>query len=178
MKKKILIFPFILFFTLLAIFFYLLVIDRNPSELPSVLINKEVPSFKTDSLLTKKVFNSNKEFGGQIILVNFFATWCAPCLQEHRYLKKLSNQKDLKIIGINYKDNPATALAWLKKLGNPYADVIADNKGHIGIDWGVYGLPETFVIDSKGVIKYRLIGAISKKNYDAFYSKIMEIEDL
>ena len=84
----------------------------------------------------------------------------------------------MKIIGINYKDNPATALAWLKKLGNPYADVIADNKGHIGIDWGVYGLPETFVIDSKGVIKYRLIGAISKKNYDAFYSKIMEIEDL
>jgi cytochrome c biogenesis protein CcmG/thiol:disulfide interchange protein DsbE len=178
MKRKILILPIILFFTLLIVFFYLLVIDRNPSELPSVLINKEVPSFQAKSLMTKKTFISEKEFDGEIILVNFFATWCAPCLQEHVYLKKLSNQKGLKIIGINYKDDSTTALAWLKKLGNPYADVIADNKGHIGIDWGVYGLPETFIIDSKGVIKYRLIGAITKKTYKAFYSKVMEIENL
>ena len=177
MKKKILILPFITFLFILIVFFYLLVIERDPSELPSVLIDKKVPIFETEYLLNKKKFISKNELGSEITLVNFFATWCGPCREEHVYIKRLSDEKGLKIIGVNYKDNPNKAIKWLKELGNPYSDVIVDSKGHIGIDWGVYGIPETFIVDSKGIIKYRLVGSITKKNYNAFYSKIKEIED-
>ena len=177
MKTKILIFPFITFLFILLVFIYLLVIERDPSELPSVLINKKVPIFETESLLNKKKFISKNEFGSETTLVNFFATWCGPCRDEHVYIKRLSDEKGLKIIGVNYKDDLNKAVKWLKELGNPYSDVIVDNKGLLGIDWGVYGIPETFVVDSKGIIKYRLIGSITKKNYNAFYSKIKEIKD-
>ena len=177
MKTKILIFPFITFFFVLLVFFYLLVIERDPSELPSVLIDKKVPEFETESLLNKKKFISKSEFGIETTLVNFFATWCGPCRDEHIYIKRLSDEKGLKIIGVNYKDDPNKAVEWLKDLGNPYSDVIVDNKGLLGIDWGVYGIPETFVVDSKGIIKYRLVGSITKKNYNAFYSKIEGIKD-
>ena len=177
MKKKILIFPFIAFLFVLIVFFYLLVIERDPSELPSVLIDKKVPIFETESLLNKKKFISKKEFSTETTLVNFFATWCGPCRDEHVYLKRLSNEKGLKIIGVNYKDDPNKTVEWLKELGNPYSDVIVDSKGLIGIDWGVYGIPETFIVDSTGIIKYRLVGSITKKNYNAFYSKIKKSED-
>ena len=88
----------------------------------------------------------------------------------------MSDEKGLKSIGVNYKDNPNKAVKWLEELGNPYSDVIVDSKGHIGIDWGVYGIPETFIVDSKGIIKYRLVGSITKKNYNAFYSIIKKSE--
>ena len=89
----------------------------------------------------------------------------------------MSDEKGLKIIGVNYKDNPNKAVKWLEELGNPYSDVIVDSKGLIGIDWGVYGIPETYIVNSKGIIKYRLVGSITKKKYNAFYSKIKESED-
>ena len=177
MKKKILIFPFIAFLFILIVFFYLLVIERDPSELPSVLIDKKIPTFEAESLWNKKIFISKNEFDNEITLVNFFATWCGPCRDEHVYLKRLSNEKGLKIIGVNYKDDPNKTVEWLKELGNPYSDVIMDSKGLIGIDWGVYGIPETYIVNSKGIIKYRLVGPITKKNYNAFYSVIKGIED-
>ena len=176
MKKKILIFPFIAFFFMLLVFFYLLVIERDPSELPSVLIDKKVPTFETDSLLNKETFISKNEFGSEITLVNFFATWCGPCRDEHIYLKRLSDEKGLKIIGVNYKDDPNKAVEWLEELGNPYSDVIVDSKGLIGIDWGVYGIPETFIVNSKGIIKYRHVGPITKKIYIKINLLIKEIE--
>jgi cytochrome c biogenesis protein CcmG/thiol:disulfide interchange protein DsbE len=176
MKKKILIFPIILFLLILLAFFYLLIIDRNPSELPSVLINKKVPEFEAKSLLENKNFISPDEFRNETTLVNFFATWCKPCFDEHRYLKKLSNEKGLTIIGINYKDDSKRAIKWLKKLSNPYSNVLLDPNARLGIDWGVYGLPETFIVNSNGVIKYRLVGPITKKNYDAFVLKVKEVE--
>ena len=154
--------------------FYLLIIKNDPSELPSVLINKKVPVFKAESLLNDNIFISEKEFKNELTIVNFFATWCKPCLDEHAYLKRLSIGKNLKIIGINYKDDPKKAIKWLKELGNPYYDVLADYDARIGIDWGVYGLPETFIINSKGIIKYRLVGPITEKNYDMFKLKIIE----
>jgi len=175
MKNKTLIIPAILFFFILFILFYLLLIDRKPSELPSVLINKKVPVFKAESLLNDNIFISEKEFKNELTIVNFFATWCKPCLDEHVYLKKLSIGENLKIIGINYKDDPKKAIKWLKELGNPYYDVLVDYDARIGIDWGVYGLPETFIINSKGIIKYRLVGPITEKNYNMFKLKIIEI---
>ena len=175
MKKKILIFPFIAFLFILIVFFYLLVIERDPSELPSVLIDKKIQTFEAESLLNKKTFISEIEFGTETTLVNFFATWCGPCRDEHIFLERLFNEKKLKIIGVNYKDDLNKAVNWLKELGNPYSVVIIDSKGRIGIDWGVYGIPETFIVNSSGIIKYRLVGPITKKNYNTFYSKIKEI---
>ena len=165
MKKQLLTFPLLFFFLILLVFFYLLMIDRNPSELPSALLGKSVPKFESESLLKNEKFISPKKFENQITLVNFFATWCKPCRDEHIYIKRFSNEKTVKVVGINYKDNPRKAILWLKKLGNPYTDIAIDNNGRIAIDWGVYGIPETFIVNSKGIIKYRHVGPVTEKIY-------------
>ena len=169
-----LIIPFIVFFFILAIFFYLLIIERNPSEIPSVLIKKKVPVFEAASLLEKQDFISTKEFGNETTIVNFFATWCLPCRKEHIYLKRLSNEKEIKIIGINYKDDPKQAIQWLKELGNPYSNVAIDSNGLIAIDWGVYGIPETFIVNANNIILYRHVGPITKEAYDDLLLKVLE----
>ena len=176
MKKKLLIIPSILFLLILSTFFYLLIIERNPSKLPSNLLDKNVPRFETESLLKNERFVSSKEFGNEIILVNFFATWCRPCRDEHVYIKRFANEKRIRVIGINYKDSYSNAIEWLKNLGNPYSDVPVDKNGRIAIDWGVYGIPETFVVNSKGIIKYRHVGPITKKIYEKINLIINEIE--
>ena len=165
MKKKLLIVPSLLFLLILLTFFYLLIIERNPSEIPSNLLNKNVPNFEVESLLKKERFISSKEFGNEIMLVNFFATWCLPCRDEHIYIKRFSDEKEIRVIGINYKDNPKKAIQWLKDMGNPYSNVPIDKYGRLAIDWGVYGIPETFIISSKGIIKYRHVGPVTKKIY-------------
>ena len=176
MKKQLLIIPSILFLFILLTFFYLLTIERNPSGIPSNLLDKNIPNFETESLLKNEKFVSSEEFGKEILLVNFFATWCKPCRDEHDFMKRFSNENRLKIIGINYKDNPKKAIQWLKDLGNPYSNVPIDKNGRIAIDWGVYGIPETFVVSSKGIIKYRHIGPITKKIYKKINLLIKEIE--
>tara|TARA_Y100000590_G_scaffold400048_1_gene483806 strand:- start:230 stop:760 length:531 start_codon:yes stop_codon:yes gene_type:complete len=176
MKKQTLIIPFIFFLLISLTFFYLLVIDRDPSEIPSNLINKNVPNFESESLLKKEKFVSSKEFGNEKILVNFFATWCKPCLDEHIYIKRLANERNIRIIGINYKDNTKKTIQWLKNLGNPYSNIPIDKNGRIAIDWGVYGIPETFVINSKGIIKYRHVGPITKKTFKKIELLIKQIE--
>ena len=176
MKKQLLIIPSILFLFILLTFFYLLTIERNPSELPSNLLDKKIPKFETESLLKNERFVSSKEFGKEIILVNFFATWCQPCRVEHTYITRFSNEEGIRIIGINYKDSPKKAVKWLSSLGNPYSDVPVDKDGRIAIDWGVYGIPETFVISSKGIIKYRHIGPVTEKIYKKINLLIKDIE--
>ena len=175
MKKYFLIIPSIVFFFVMAVFFYLLITDRNPTELPSVLIEKKVPIFEVPMLLEEKNFKSSNEFGNELIVVNFFATWCVPCRAEHNYIKLLSN-KGIKIIGINYKDDPKQAIQWLEELGNPYSKVAIDSNGTIAIDWGVYGIPETFIVNARNVIQHRHVGPITKKEFNNFYSKILEIK--
>ena len=176
MKKLLLIIPSILFVLTLSTFFYLLIIERNPLELPSNLLDKNVPNFEAESLLKNENFVSSKEFGNEIILVNFFATWCGPCRDEHVYIKRFANEKGIRVIGINYKDSSGNAIEWLKNLGNPYSDVPVDKNGRIAIDWGVYGIPETFIVNSKGMIKYRHVGAITKKIYKKINLLIKEIK--
>ena len=176
MKKQLFIIPFILFLLILLTFFYLLIIERDPSAIPSNLLDKNIPKFETESLLRKERFISSKEFGNEIILVNFFATWCLPCRDEHIYIKRFSNEKEIRIIGINYKDNSKKTIQWLKNLGNPYSNIPIDKNGRIAIDWGVYGIPETFVVSSKGIIKYRHIGPITEKIYKKINLLIKEIE--
>ncbi len=173
-KKKLIIIFSTFFLLILLAFFYLLIIDRNPSEIPSALLNKKIPKFEARSLFNEKDFVSSEVFGNEIIIVNFFSSWCKPCRDEHKYLIDFSNK--VKIVGVNYKDSNEKATRWLKKSGNPYSNIAIDNKGQIAIDWGVYGIPETFVINSKGVIKYRNVGAINKKIYKEIDLIINEIK--
>ena len=174
MKKQLTVLPSILFLLILLTFFYLLKIDRNPSDIPSNLLNKNVPKFETDSLLQNNKFISPNEFEKQITLVNFFASWCKPCRDEHFFIKKFANQEGINVIGINYKDNSEKAKKWLNSLGNPYTNIAIDKNGIIAIDWGVYGIPETFVVNSKGIIKYRHVGPITKKTYNKINSMLGE----
>ena len=176
MRKQLLIIPFVLFLLVLITFFYLLMIERNPSVISSNLLNKNVPKFQSESLLKNQNFVSSEEFGKEIVLVNFFATWCKPCRDEHEYIKRFSDEKKVRVIGINYKDDKKKTVKWLKTLGNPYSDIPLDGKGIIAIDWGVYGIPETFVVNSKGIIKYRHVGPITKKVYKKINLLIKEIE--
>jgi len=166
MKKHISKLPSIIFLLISLVFLYLLIVERNPSEIPSALLNKNIPSFETESLLKNEKFSSKNEFGKEIVIVNFFATWCKPCRDEHIYLNRFLNEKKIKIIGVNYKDNSLKTTKWLKNLGNPYSNIAIDKKGKIAIDWGVYGIPETFIVNSKGVIKYRHVGPINEKIYN------------
>ena len=176
MRKQLLIIPFVLFLLVLITFFYLLLIERNPSVISSNLLNKNVPKFQSESLLKNQNFISSEEFGKEIVLVNFFATWCKPCRDELEYIKRFSDEKKVRVIGINYKDDKKKTIKWLKTLGNPYSDIPLDGKGIIAIDWGVYGIPETFVVNSKGIIKYRHVGPITKKVYKKINLLIKEIE--
>mgnify|MGYP001244816446 CR=1 FL=1 len=176
MIKRLFVIPVILFLFVLSVFFYLLLIERNPNELPSNLLNKNVPNFETKSLLNDEKFVASNEFGKELVLVNFFATWCKPCRDEHAFIKRFS-KKGIRIIGINYKDKSTNAIKWLENLGNPYSDIPIDKDGRIAIDWGVYGIPETFIVNSKGIIKYRHVGPVTKKIYKKINLLINEIEN-
>ena len=177
MKKQILIIPTLIFLFIFIIFFYLLLIDRNPTEIPSNLLNKNVPEFEAESLIKKKKFISSEEFGKEILLVNFFATWCKPCRDEHIYIKRFSEEKNIRIIGVNYKDDNKKTIQWLKNLGNPYSNIPIDKKGRIAIDWGVYGIPETFIVNKKGIIKYRHVGPIDRKTFKKLNSLIEKLSN-
>ena len=173
MKKFLLIIPIITFFFIISTFFYFLIIERDPSEVPSTLVKKKIPIFETTSLFEKQNFTSTNEFGYETTIVNFFATWCIPCRMEHKYIKKLSSEKAIKVIGINYKDDSQQAIQWLKELGNPYSNIAIDAKGLIAIEWGVYGIPETFIVNQNNIVQYRHVGPITKEDYDKFL-KIIE----
>ena len=174
MQKNLFIFPLIMFFFIILVFSYFLIIKRDPSELPSALINKKAPMFKSTSLFDDETILANEIFGEETIIVNFFATWCIPCRAEHSFIEKLSKDKNIKVIGINYKDDSQKTIAWLKELGNPYTVIAVDMNGSIGLDWGVYGLPETFIVNKNSVITYKQVGPLKEKIYSKFYQKVQE----
>ena len=174
MQKNLFIFPLIMFFFIILVFSYFLIIKRDPSELPSALINKKAPMFKAASLCDDETILANEIFGEETIIVNFFATWCIRCRAEHSFIEKLSKDKNIKVIGINYKDDSQKTITWLKELGNPYTIIAVDMNGSIGLNWGVYGLPETFIVNKNSVITYRQVGPLTKKIYSKFYQKVQE----
>tara|TARA_B100001013_G_scaffold298204_1_gene199016 strand:- start:237 stop:770 length:534 start_codon:yes stop_codon:yes gene_type:complete len=174
MQKNLFIFPLIIFFCIILVFSYFLITKRDPSELPSPLINKKAPMFKATSLFDDETILANEIFGEETIIVNFFATWCLPCRAEHSFIEKLSKDKNIKVIGINYKDDSQKTITWLEELGNPYTVIALDMNGNIGLDWGVYGLPETFIVNKNSVITYKQVGPLTKKIYSKFYQKVRE----
>ena len=147
----------------------------NPRIVPSPLIGKPAPEFELPLLLKQGSF-SNKDLIGHVTLVNVWASWCFACRQEHETVKLLSRQ-GVRIIGLNYKDENQDAKNWLAKLGNPYQSIAVDYVGRIAIDWGVYGAPETFLIDKKGIIRHKVIGPLSdEQNFNDLMLVMKELE--
>ena len=133
----------------------------NPREVPSPLIDRPAPQFDLPKLGADGARFAGKEMLGQVWILNVWASWCGPCRIEHPLWNELAAQNLVPIIGLNYKDAPDNALRWLSELGDPYLLTVADSEGRVGIDFGVYGVPETFVIDKLGMIRYKHIGPVS-----------------
>jgi len=135
----------------------------NPRDIPSVLIGKPVPEFTLPPVQGRTLGLSTPDLKGEVSMVNVFASWCTACKEEHPILMDLARRGVAPIHGLNYKDKPNDAQTWLDSLGDPYTRTGADISGRVAIDWGVYGVPETFIIDAKGRIAYKHIGAINEK---------------
>ncbi len=161
--------PVILFLVLMGFLF--IGLYKDPSEVPSPLIGKPVPEFSLPRLLESSVI-TEKEFLGKVSLVNVWATWCFACKQEHPILNNLAAQNVVPIYGLNYKDDSQQAKLYLKEFGNPYVANAVDESGRTSIDWGVYGAPETFVVDKKGIIRHKHIGPLTKEDVE---SKILPL---
>lgn len=129
-------------------------------------INKQAPAFNLPLLQDSTKFYTEEVLLGQVSLVNFWATWCPPCRQEHPVLVDIAKQYPVFIVGINYKDDLAAANLWLEELDNPYTLILTDNNGRAGIDWGVIAVPETFVVDAAGVVRYKHTGPITWQQWE------------
>lgn len=153
--------PLLIFAVMVVVF--LVGLFSDPREIPSPFIDKPAPAFELRRLYQPDVMISNATLKGQVSVVNVFASWCTSCIQEHPLLVKLSAENDINLIGLNYKDKDADALNWLSQHGNPYDLIAVDDNGKVGIDWGVYGVPETFVIDREGIVRFKFTGPLNKE---------------
>ena len=159
-QRLILVLPVVLFLGIAVAFWFGL--GRDPKLIPSVLIDQPVPAFELPPLKAGKDGLASADLSGRVTLVNVFASWCVPCRAEHPLWMRLAEEGELRIVGINYKDKSGDALAWLEELGDPYSRIGVDADGRAAIDWGVYGVPETFVIDAEGRIRHKHVGPVSE----------------
>lgn len=150
--------PLVAFLVLIPIF--VIGLKRDPAELPSPFINEPAPGFSLPTLKQPERIGRLDAYAGQAVLVNVWATWCVGCRQEHEFLMELAAQNVLPIIGINWRDNREDALRWLQALGDPYEFSGFDADGRVGIDWGVYGAPETFLVNGDGIVVYKHLGPL------------------
>jgi len=157
--------PVVVFGILAAYFLWGLNPGRDPRAIPSVMIDQPVPEFELPPVsgLDMAGFSAADLRTGEVTLINFFASWCVPCRLEHPLLVELTGKHDVRLFGINYKNDAKEARDWLAQLGNPYGRIGADASGRVGIDWGVYGVPETFIVDGAGRIRYRQLGPIDRQ---------------
>lgn len=169
-----LIVPLLIFIVIMAFFWN--GINRDPHRLASPLINHPVPEFMAQSLLDPSAKLTQAIFKGHPTVLNVFATWCMVCRVEHPHLVDFHNQDNIHLVGLNYKDDRTKALAWLHAFGNPYEDVIFDPKGIIAINLGVYGTPETFLIDSKGIIRDKIVGAIMPAQWPHIKAELLSYD--
>ena len=162
-----------------ALFFLLVIflargLFLNPGMVPSPLLNKSAPEFSLPQLYEESQMVSVEEKLGKPWLLNVWASWCVACREEHEVLKQLVRYPGIDLVGLNYKDQPADAKQWLQRWGNPYTTIATDVDGRTGIDWGVYGVPETFIIDSSGIIRYKHIGPIKVKDLSETIIPLMQ----
>lgn len=164
MRRLLFILPAAALVLLGTVFIVLLSSPRDPGEIPSPFIGKSVPAFRLPVLDgTGEV--SDADLKGHVTVFNVFASWCLPCKVEHPILMRLAREGMVRVIGLNYKDKPADAKKWLAELGNPFARIGVDEKGRVAIDFGVYGVPETFIVDARGIIRYKHVGPIHPNEY-------------
>lgn len=174
MSRRVLILSIPLIIFLLGCVFLYRGLYSDPRKLESVLLNEPVPEFALTSLHNPEQEYSRTIFTGQPMLLNVWATWCPTCRAEHEYLNELKAREGIYIVGMNYKDDRDKALRWLKTLGNPYAIDLYDPDGMLGLDLGVYGAPETFLIDSQGIIRYRHVGDLNDQVWQRTLKPIFE----
>ena len=136
-------------------------LGRNKSELPSPLLDQQAPQFALPSLHDADLTVGSADYAGEMTLVNVWATWCAGCRIEHHYLMELARRDEVPIFGFNWRDQRAPALEFLQQLGNPYSITAYDEDGRVGIDWGVYGAPETFLVDADGTVLHKHIAPLT-----------------
>jgi cytochrome c biogenesis protein CcmG, thiol:disulfide interchange protein DsbE len=156
--------PLALFVVLVA--FLAVGLTRDPREVPSPYIGKPAPAFRLAQLADEKLAFSPADMKGKVWLLNVWASWCVSCRVEHPLLVEMAKRQVVPIVGLNYKDQRNDAAKWLAQFGNPYALSVSDVEGNVGIDYGVYGAPETFLIDKQGVIRYKQIGPITPEALD------------
>lgn len=166
MKRVLLaVLPLVLLVGLVAVF--AMNMDRDPSLVRSVLINKPAPTFALAAVPGTAVEGfDTASLKGEVTVVNVFASWCIPCRDEHPLLERLRAETGVRIFGINQKDAPENAAAFLAELGNPYERIGGDTDNRVSIDWGVYGVPETFVVNAEGIITYKHVGPISAETLE------------
>jgi len=160
--------PVVIFLVLAGFFGYrLLMIDKGdaPNFIPSAMIDKPAPDFDMPPLYDGKAGLKTADLQGKVTLINFFASWCVPCRAEHQLLSGLTG-KGFVLAGVNYKDKPEDAKAWLDRLGNPYDLLVADRQGQTGIDFGVYGVPESYLIDKQGRIRFKQTGPFTPESIE------------
>jgi cytochrome c biogenesis protein CcmG, thiol:disulfide interchange protein DsbE len=153
-------------FFLVLVVFLAVGLNRDPREVPSPLVNKAAPGFALPHLSDPLRTFKSEEMRGRVWLLNVWASWCVACRDEHPLLLELARTRLVPIYGLNYKDERTDALGWLKSFGDPYTLSLADADGRVGIDYGVYGVPETFVIDREGVIRYKQIGPVTAETLE------------
>jgi cytochrome c biogenesis protein CcmG/thiol:disulfide interchange protein DsbE len=149
-------------------------LSLDPRKLPSPFIGKPAPAFDLPALhdLTQRV--NNESFAGQPVLVNFWATWCVGCRQEHEFLLRLTESGAITIYGVNWRDNRQEALRWLEQLGDPYVASGYDGGNHTGIEWGVYGAPETFLIGADGTVLYKHLGPLNETAWQRDFIPLLQ----
>ena len=189
-KKKgpgiLILMPLVIFLSLAGLFLWQMASGNDPNQIPSVLINKPAPEFDLPALNADYGFKGDNgeplpgfktaDFKGKISVVNVWASWCPTCRDEHPILLDMTKDKRFELVGLAYKDDPANSARFLKNHGNPFDAVGMDISGRVGIDWGVYGAPETFIVDSTGTIRYKHIGALTPRSMmETFMPKLEEI---
>jgi len=163
-SRLVLLLPLVVFFGLGLAFAVRL--DRDPSKIPSALIGKPVPVFSLPPVKGRELGLSTSDLNGEVSLVNVFASWCVACREEHALLMQLKAGRAMPVHGLDYKDEPDNAARWLNSMGDPYTRTGADRDGRVAIDWGVYGVPETFVVSRDGRIAYKHIGPLTAKDLE------------
>lgn len=164
MQRILVLLPILVVIVLGGFFLWGLNPERDPNAIPSALVSKQAPTFDLgpiDGVESPGLKTADLSAAGEPVVINVFASWCVPCRAEHKVLTRLTRQEGFPLYGINYKDKPEDARKWLAELGNPYGRIGSDETGRAGIEWGISGVPETFVVDASGKVVWRYVGPIA-----------------